>query len=227
MVNDQCGQSAAFEWSDVMKEKFESLSDEKQRKIINAAYKVFSTFGYKKASTNEIIEEAGISKGLLFHYFKSKKGLYFYIYERGLGLLKEKLYGEIDTNEPDILNRIRVVTEAKIALVSQYPELFDFLKSAYFELEPEIKQFVYDTNNEVTNENIKVLYSNLDLTLFREGIDWQMAIQTISGALEKWAEAYLLQFKDKSITAMLDGTIEKELDRYMDFFRRSFYKSTT
>jgi AcrR family transcriptional regulator len=210
-----------------MKEKFESLSEEKQRKIINAAYKVFSTYGYKKASTNEIIEEAGISKGLLFHYFKSKKGLYFYIYERGMNLVKEKLYTKIDNSEPDLLARIRVVTDAKIVLVSQYPELFDFLKSAYFEQEHEIKQFVEKTNSEVTSQSIQLLYSNLDLSLFREGIDWHLAVQTINGALEKWAENYISQYKDKSILSMLDGKIEKELDRYMDFFRKSFYKTTT
>lgn len=220
-------QSTMAKRSDVMKEKFESLPEEKQRKVKNAAYKVFSTYGYKKASTNEIIEAAGISKGLLFHYFKSKKGLYEYIYELSLELLKEELYGKIDTSEPDILKRIRVVTEAKIALVSQYPELFDFMKSAYFEQEPEIKQFVEKTNNEVTNQSIQLLYSNLDLSLFRDGIDWQLAVQTINGTLEKWAEGYVAQYKDKSILSMLDGKIEKELERYIDFFKKSFYKTTT
>lgn len=210
-----------------MKEKFESLSEEKQRKIINAAYKVFSAYGYKKASTNEIIEEAGISKGLLFHYFNSKKGLYAYIYELGLNLLKEKLYGEIDPSEPDVLKRIRSVTAAKIALARQYPELFDFLKSAYFEQEPEIKKFAETTNRETSNQSYKLLYSGLDLSLFREDLEWQLAIQTIYGALEKWSESYLLQYKDKTVAAMLDSTLIKDLDRYMDFLKRSFYKTTT
>lgn len=207
-----------------MKEKFESLPEEKQRKIINAAYKVFSTYGYKKASTNEIIEEAGISKGLLFHYFKSKKGLYEYIYELSLELLKDELYGKIDTSEPDVLKRIRVVTEAKIGLVSQYPELFDFLKSAYFEQDLEIKQFVEETNREVLNQSLQLLYVNLDFSLFREDLDCKLVLQTIYGALEKWSESYLMQYKDKSIASMLESTLEKDLDNYMDFMRKSFYK---
>lgn len=210
-----------------MKEKFESLSEEKQRKIINAAYKLFSTYGYKKASTNEITEEAGISKGLLFHYFKSKKGLYEYIYELSMNLLKEKLYAKIDTKEPDLLKRISIVTAAKIDLVRQYPELFDFLMSAYFEQDPEIKHFVEETNRELSNQSNQLLYSNLDLSLFREDLDRQLAIQTIYGALEKWSESYLMQYKDKSVVSMLDSTLEKDLDRYMDFLKRSFYKTTT
>lgn len=48
-----------------MNDKFYALSEEKQSKILNAAYKVFATNQYKKAPTSEIAEEAGISKSLL------------------------------------------------------------------------------------------------------------------------------------------------------------------
>ena len=63
-----------------MNEKFFDLSMEKQDKIMNAALKVFTKNRYKHASTDVIIKEAGISKGLLFHYFTSKAGLYSFLY---------------------------------------------------------------------------------------------------------------------------------------------------
>ncbi|MGB7604794.1 MAG: TetR/AcrR family transcriptional regulator [Lutisporaceae bacterium] len=210
-----------------MKERFESLSEEKQRKIINAAYKVFSTFGYKKASTNEIIAEAGISKGSLFHYFKSKKGLYFYLYELSMNLLSQKLYAYIDISEPDILKRIRNVTTAKLALIYQYPELFDFIKAVYLEQDMEVKHVIAEKNRDILSKSYQLLYSNLDVSLFREGIDSQMAAQTIYAVLEKWSESYIVQYKDKSVISILDTSLEKELDRYIDFFKRSFYKTTT
>ncbi|MBR6395680.1 MAG: helix-turn-helix transcriptional regulator, partial [Lachnospiraceae bacterium] len=59
-----------------MNERFFELKKEKQDRMINAALRVFSQYGYRHASTDEIVREAGISKGLLFHYFESKKGLY-------------------------------------------------------------------------------------------------------------------------------------------------------
>ena len=58
--------------------KFLNL-DEKQDRILNAAIKEFAQKGYDSASTNEIVKEAGISKGLLFHYFKIKSS-YFSFY---------------------------------------------------------------------------------------------------------------------------------------------------
>lgn len=56
-----------------MNEKFFELSQERQNQIINGALKIFSKSSYYQTSTLEIAKEAGISKGLLFHYFKNKK----------------------------------------------------------------------------------------------------------------------------------------------------------
>ncbi len=59
-----------------MNAKFFDVKKAKQDAIINAALKSFALNGYKKTSTDVIVREAGISKGLLFHYFISKQGLY-------------------------------------------------------------------------------------------------------------------------------------------------------
>ena len=50
-----------------MNEKFFDLNREKQDRMINAALCVFAQNGYRHASTDTIVKEAGISKGLLFH----------------------------------------------------------------------------------------------------------------------------------------------------------------
>ena len=62
-----------------MNQKFFDLKKDKQDRMINAAMKQFYLEGYKRASTDEIVKDAKISKGLLFHYFLSKKGLYQFL----------------------------------------------------------------------------------------------------------------------------------------------------
>lgn len=52
-----------------MNDKFFDLKQEKQDRMINASLKIFSRGGYRHASTDEIVKEAGISKGLLFPLF--------------------------------------------------------------------------------------------------------------------------------------------------------------
>ena len=65
-----------------MNEKFFSLPAEKQQSILNAGYRVFSQNSYKKSPMSEIAGEAGISKALLFHYFRNKKELYLFLWEK-------------------------------------------------------------------------------------------------------------------------------------------------
>lgn len=65
-----------------MNEKFFSLPAEKQQAILNAGYRVFSQNSYKKSPMSEIAGEAGISKALLFHYFRNKKELYLFLWEK-------------------------------------------------------------------------------------------------------------------------------------------------
>ena len=71
-----------------MNEKFFDLNKEKQDRMINASLKLFALNGYKHASTDDIVTEAGISKGLLFHYFGSKLGLYTFLYDYSVRFMK-------------------------------------------------------------------------------------------------------------------------------------------
>ena len=92
-----------------MNDKFFDLKSEKQDRMINASLHLFAVNGYKHASTDDIIKEAGISKGLLFHYFTSKQGLYDFLldysvryllfeYDRAIGSEKEyfAFYGKLE-----------------------------------------------------------------------------------------------------------------------------------
>ena len=57
------------------KEQNEAIRVEKQQLIMGAALKLFAEKGYDATSIDKIAKEAGISKGLLYSYFKSKEEL--------------------------------------------------------------------------------------------------------------------------------------------------------
>ena len=56
-----------------MNEAFFSLPNERQQAILNAGYRVFSQNTYKKTPVGEVAAAAGISKSLLFYYFRNKQ----------------------------------------------------------------------------------------------------------------------------------------------------------
>ena len=104
-----------------------NIDNDKRENIINAAIKEFSQYPYSKASTNNIVKNAGISKGLLFHYFESKQGLY----DTLVGFVFNKLYNEmssqINWDEKDILERIKQLVVVKMKIGKKYPGMFDFV----------------------------------------------------------------------------------------------------
>ena len=50
--------------------------DERRRRILAAARALFSERGYSDVSTTEIAAEAGVARGLINHYFATKRDLY-------------------------------------------------------------------------------------------------------------------------------------------------------
>lgn len=71
-------------------EAFERLDEEKRESILSAGIKEFSERSYRDASTDSITAKSGISKGLLFHYFGSKKEFYFYCLSKAMDRLTQK-----------------------------------------------------------------------------------------------------------------------------------------
>lgn len=55
--------------------------NEKVHRIIDYGFKEFSENDFEKASTNNIVKQANISRGLLYYYFKDKRELYDYLVE--------------------------------------------------------------------------------------------------------------------------------------------------
>ncbi len=49
--------------------------EERRRQILDAAAAVFARRGYHRARTREIADEAGVSEGTVYNYFKSKEDL--------------------------------------------------------------------------------------------------------------------------------------------------------
>lgn len=71
-------------------ESFYKLDKSKRQKIVDAMKKEFSRVPFHEASVNRIVEEAGISKGSFWVYFKSKEEAIEYLIETHLEKERKK-----------------------------------------------------------------------------------------------------------------------------------------
>lgn len=98
--------------------------------MINAALKVFAKNGYYRACTDEIVKEAEISKGLLFHYFVSKAGLYDFICDYSIRYMKLELSGMVNQGNDNFWKHCKEIEAVKIKIMGNYPYMPLFLDTA-------------------------------------------------------------------------------------------------
>src|SRR5437868_14307806 len=53
----------------------EKVVEDRREQIIDAAMRVFSQKGFTRATNKSIAREAGITPGLIYHYFENKEAL--------------------------------------------------------------------------------------------------------------------------------------------------------
>lgn len=112
-----------------MNAKFFDLKQEKQDRMVNAALKIFALNGYGHASTDDIVKEARISKGLLFHYFDSKIGVYSFIHDYSVKYITLELSSAIDPSETSYFELLRQIEAAKMQVLKNHPYMYMFLNS--------------------------------------------------------------------------------------------------
>lgn len=153
-----------------MNEKFFDLKKDKQDRMINAALKIFALNGYKHASTDDIVSEAGISKGLLFHYFGSKLGLYTFLYDYSVRFMKLELTTGV-LAKTDYFEIRKQIEFAKMQVLKNYPYMQQFLNRSKAE---NVSEALLAT--EMPRLEMAQLYASLmeqvDYSFFTENVDF-------------------------------------------------------
>jgi len=207
-------------------QKFMALEVKKRDRILNAAMKEFR-YGYKKASTDIIVREAGISKGLLFHYFGTKDQLYEFLIRYAMDVVEANHFDMLNMGHRDILEGFWQATLLERDISDQYPSIYGFLEgvNTYREDLPntEISDAFFQKQESVAAQ----LYNECDTSLFREDIDSQKAVDLIC-----WAMNGFFDYTDFKLSSLEEGwegqnyeDFLEELRDYLDIVRLCFYKS--
>lgn len=177
-----------------MNGKFFDLKKEKQDRMINAALKVFALHGYRRASTDDIVKEAGISKGLLFHYFESKIGVYNFIYDYSVRYISLEMKSAVNSNEKNLFEIIRQMEMAKMFAMRGYPYMQQFLNEAMHEDVSEALLTIESKRNEL-NELYNSILSRADLSLLPASVDAKKIVQMLDFTIKGLMTA---RFQDSS-----------------------------
>jgi len=95
--------------------------DERRAQLLALGLAAFSARPYDEVSIDEIAQRAGGSKGLLFHYFASKRAFYAAVIEHAARDLLERTYG--DPAQPPLV-RLRSCLDAYLTYVDEHAAYF-------------------------------------------------------------------------------------------------------
>lgn len=200
-----------------MNEKFFDLKKEKQDRMINAALKVFAQQGYRHASTDDIVKEAAISKGLLFHYFESKVGLYTFIYEYSVRYMTLELKAAVSAGETDMFEIVKQTEAAKMQALKGYPYMEQFLNRSMSE---NVSEALLATEGmrETLLEAYGKIKGHMDFSALPQGVDGvklcKMLDFTIKGLMTE-------RFQDASFHP---ENLYKEIVEYIDMIKEITYR---
>ena len=97
-----------------------------RQRLLEAATELFAEKGYAGTSVREIVDRVGVSKPVLYYYFKSKEGLFYAILEWAADVQQEIL-NEIFTTSGTVLERFIFLYRRISEGVLQYQDLYKMI----------------------------------------------------------------------------------------------------
>lgn len=202
-----------------MNEKFFDLKKEKQDRMINAALKIFALQGYRHASTDDIVREASISKGLLFHYFGSKLGVYQFIYDYSVRYMNLELRSVVDPGEKDLFEVVRQREQARMRAMRGYPYMQQFLNRSLSEDVSGALMAVEDKKNSL-QKTYEAVNGQIDYRSLPLGVDGNQLLRILNFTVQGLMTEH---FQEASFQPEM---LYEEICSYLDLMKRLTYMTT-
>ncbi len=201
-----------------MNERFFSLPEEKRQAIINAGYRVFSQNSYRHSPMSEIAAEAGISKGLLFHYFRNKRELYLFMWDQCAQMTIQVLTRYGCYQQDGLFESIERGIRAKMELIRLYPDMANFTIKAFYEKDADVCAAIQESYHRYFNFKADQVRVNMDPTQFVPGLDISMMYRDMYWA----SEGYLWEMVQRGEVDM--ERMERDFTRLLAFWKSIYLR---
>ena len=191
----------------------------KGEQILNAAKKLFTNYGFKKVSMDEIASEAGVTKKTVYTYFSSKEELLKYCIKEELQNMR-KIIENVESKKLDFMETVHQV----IYNLLKYKKNCKFLKMLFKESEilknEQLKENLKIVDKEIQNyirkqlelaiQNDKIEVQNIDITTF---LIYKMYIALMIYWNEDYKKLDEKEIADNILHFLVNGLKRKEVEK--------------
>ncbi len=184
------------------------MKDEKSNFIMTSARKLFSRYGLRKTTVDEIAKEAHVGKGTVYNYFRSKEEVFKAVVEEEAKIFRNELKKAV-SSEPTPEKKLRAYVTRRMYLLRQLANFYSTFKDEYINY----YGFLEKVRAKYTNEEMATikqilkegtekrifLIRDLDLTAFAvviamKGLEYYWAMETDPLVTEKKIDTLLKIF---------------------------------
>ncbi|QBD75663.1 TetR/AcrR family transcriptional regulator [Ktedonosporobacter rubrisoli] len=162
------------------------VSEERKKQIMEAALAVFARLGFRSARMDDVAEQAGLSKGALYLYYKSKDAiiaaLLKYIFMQEAGRLQALIETE---QEGSVAEQVMALTHQLLQAMAWMPKMmpiaFEFYAIAG--RNKEVRQFLKQYYHEYSDVLARLITRGIEQGEFR-AVDARAAATTLVALFE-------------------------------------------
>ncbi|WP_243354610.1 TetR/AcrR family transcriptional regulator [Bacillus litorisediminis] len=132
-------------------EENERIREIAKEKIRNAAMELFIKKGYHPTSIQEVANHAGISKGLLYNYYKGKEQLLANMVDARIQEVVSVMNEAASTDDPR--EQLKVIINGAIDNVNARPEVFRFF--LHLQTQPENDEILNKYSQKLIDESAR------------------------------------------------------------------------
>ena len=160
-----------------------------REKILHAAIGEFGSNGYDKASLNAALAQSGISKGLVYHYFKNKDELYLSCVKSCFEALREYLETNC-TKSSQSDHRLEEYFDARQRFFTENPLYIRIFFNAVIQPPTHLKTDIEGLKKDLDQFNLNIFESALSGLTLRKGISIEDAVSYFIAVQEIFHRQY-------------------------------------
>ncbi|WP_394923980.1 TetR/AcrR family transcriptional regulator [uncultured Robinsoniella sp.] len=176
-----------------MKRELKTLQS--REKILHAAIEEFGRNGYDNASLNAALAQSGISKGLVYHYFKNKDELYLSCVKSCFDALMECLKTDCTKSSQPNLG-LEAYLDARQRFFKENPLFIRIFFNAVIQPPSHLKTDIEVLKKDFDQFNLKIFESALSGLTLRRGISMEDATSYFTAVQELFHQQCFKDFTD-------------------------------
>ncbi|BAN74895.1 MULTISPECIES: TetR/AcrR family transcriptional regulator [Lacticaseibacillus] len=159
---------------------------QKVTRILQAATDAFGQLGFAKTKTDQIAATAGVSKGLIFHYFGNKQALYLDTFKTAY----QRIYAHMDPHQwqdaPGLAAMMSAAVKYEMKLQLAFPAEYRLMMQAYADLphfpQP-LQQQIQQETQTISAEANRIFREKIEQLPRRQGISVDDIFSVVSALI--------------------------------------------